>query len=181
LRIAHYYGAAELSFVAAASAEGDGALRPFRAVEIEVRDDPAPGTIWVRSPWLCDGCAGPPGSLLRAEGWATVRDVGTFESGVLVVRGRPDAIVTAGATVLIADVEAVLVPAARGGVAVHAVPHPTMGALVAATLTMDADRETLERLARDRLPVTHRPRVWRVVSHLPLTEGGKVDRAALAR
>ncbi|HKX66277.1 MAG TPA: long-chain fatty acid--CoA ligase [Intrasporangium sp.] len=182
LRITHYYGAAELSFVAAASSDGDGVLRPFRAVDIQIRDEPAPGTIWARSPWLCDGYAGPPGSLLRAAGgWATVGDIGSFESGVLVVRGRPDAIVTAGATVLIADVEAVLAPAARGGVAVHAVPHPTMGALVAATLTLAADRETLERLARDRLPVTHRPRVWRVVPQLPLTDGGKVDRAALAR
>lgn len=182
LRITHYYGAAELSFVAAASSEGDGSLRAFRAVEIEIRDEPAPGTIWARSPWVCDGCVGAPGSLQRtAEGWATVGDVGSFESGVLVVRGRPDAIVTAGATVLIADVEAVLAPAARGGVAVHSVPHPTLGALVAATLTLDADREPLERLARDRLPVTHRPRVWRVVHELPLTDGGKVDRAALAR
>lgn len=182
LRITHYYGAAELSFVAAASSAGDGALRPFRGVEIEIRDEPAPGTIWARSPWVCDGYTGPPGSLLRAaEGWATVGDVGTFTSGVLVVRGRPDAIVTAGATVLIADVEAVLAPAARGSVAVHSVPHPTMGAVVAATLTLGADRETLEQIARDRLPVTHRPRVWRVVPHLPLTDGGKVDRAALAR
>ena len=182
LRISHYYGAAELSFVAAAASGGDGALRAFPRVEIEIRDEPAPGTIWVRSPWVCDDQTGPPGSLVRAaEGWATVGDVGSCESGVLVVRGRPDAIVTAGATVLVADVESVLAPAARGAVAVHAVPHPTLGQLVAATLTLDADRETLERLARDRLPVTHRPRVWRLVSHLPLTDGGKVDRAALAR
>ena len=182
LRITHYYGAAELSFVSAAASEGDGALRAFPGVEIEIRDDPVPGTIWVRSPWVCDGYAGPPGSLLRAAGgWATVGDVGSLEYGVLVVRGRPDAIVTAGATVLIADVESVLAPAARGGVAVHPVPHPTLGQLVAATLTLDADREPLERLARDRLPVTHRPRVWRVVPQLPLTDGGKLDRAALAR
>lgn len=182
LRLTHYYGAAELSFVAAAANEGDGALRAFAGVEIEIRDDPVAGTIWSRSPWVCIGYAGPPGSLLRAaEGWATVGDVGSLESGVLVVHGRPDAIVTAGATVLIADVESVLAPAARGAVAVHAVPHPTLGALVAATLTLDADRETLERLARDRLPVTHRPRVWRVVPHLPLTDSGKVDRAALDR
>ena len=73
-----------------------------------------------------------------------------------------------------------LAPAAQGAVAVHAVPHPTLGQLVAATLTLDADREVLERLARDRLPATHRPRVWRVVTQLPVTDGGKVDRAALA-
>ena len=34
LRISHYYGAAELSFVAAASSEGDGALRAFHQVDM---------------------------------------------------------------------------------------------------------------------------------------------------
>ena len=108
-------------------------------------------------------------------------DVGSFESGVLVVRpGRPDAIVTAGATVLIADVEAVLAPAARGSVTVLRAASD-LGSGRRCPLTLGADREPLERLVRDRLPVTHRPRVWRVVPHLPLTDGGKVDRAALAR
>jgi acyl-coenzyme A synthetase/AMP-(fatty) acid ligase len=180
LRLDHYYGASELSFVAAAS--GDGRLRAFAGVEIEIRDVPVAGTIWVRSPWVCDGYVGPDGPLLRdAAGWASVGDLGRLDSEVLEVLGRPEAVVTAGATVLVADVEAVLTPAARGAVVVHGVPHPTLGQVVAATLTDAADRDALERLAHERLPVSHRPRVWRVVPDLPLTDVGKVDRAALAR
>ncbi|GAA6527158.1 AMP-binding protein [Intrasporangium sp. DVR] len=178
LRLDHYYGAAELSFVAASS--GDHLLRPFPGVQVEIRDLPVPGTIWVRSPWVCEGYDGPPGSLLRTpDGWASVGDLGRLDDGVLEVRGRAEAVVTAGATVLVADVEAVLAPAARGAVVVHGVVHPTMGQLVAVALTDEADRGPLERLARERLPVSHRPRVWRVLPDLPLTDAGKVDRAAL--
>jgi len=181
LRIDHYYGAAELSFVAASDA-GDGRLRPFPGVEVEVRDEPVTGTIWVRSDWVCDGYDGPPGSLRRAEdGWASVGDLGRLDGSVLTVLGRPDAVVTAGATVLVSDVEAVLRPVARGTVVVHGVPHPSLGEVVAVTLTDGRDRAGLEQVARARLPVSHRPRVWRVVPELPLTEAGKVDRAALGR
>lgn len=180
LRVAHYYGAAELSFVAAAP---DGrALRAFAEVELEVRPAPRAGTIWVRSPWVCEGYDGPEGSLLLdPEGWASVGDLGRLEAGVLTVRGRPDAIVTAGATVLVADVEAVLRRSARGALAVHAADHPTLGQVVAVTLTDEADREVLHRVAREQLPVSHRPRVWHVVASLPSTDAGKVDRSALLR
>ncbi|MDC5698649.1 AMP-binding protein [Intrasporangium calvum] len=179
LRLDHYYGAAELSFVAASS--GDLVLRPFTGVEVAIRDVPVPGTIWVRSPWLCDGYDGPPGPLRRtADDWATVGDLGRLDDGVLTVLGRPEAVVTAGATVLVAEVEAVLAEFARGSVVVHAVAHPTFGQVVGATLTRAADRELLERAARAELPASHRPRVWRVVEQLPLTEAGKVDRRALA-
>jgi len=179
LRVAHYYGAAELSFVAAA--RGGAGLRAFPGVEIEVRGEPVSGTIWVRSPWVCDGYDGPPGSLLRTpDGWATVGDVGALAGGTLSVHGRPDAIVTAGATVLIADVEAVLRPEARGAFAIHAVPHPTLGQVVGIVVTVAADRDRLERVAKERLPVTHRPRVWSVLPTLPLTPAGKLDRVRLS-
>ncbi len=48
-RVAHYYGAAELSFVAWGPDRDE--LRPFPGVDIEVRD----GEIWVRSPYLASG------------------------------------------------------------------------------------------------------------------------------
>lgn len=178
LSISHYYGAAELSFVAAAR---DGAgLSAFPGVEIAVRDEPEPGTIWVRSPWVCDGYDGPPGSLLRTpDGWASVGDIGALAGGTLTVHGRPDAIVTAGATVLVADVEAALRPEARGAFAVHAVQHATLGQVVGIVVTVATDRDRLERVARERLPVTHRPRVWSVLPTLPLTPAGKVDRGQL--
>ena len=178
LRLAHYYGAAELSFVAWGTSSTD--LRPFPGVEVEVREAPREGTIWVRSPYLCQGYDGAAGPLHRDDGgWATVGDLGRVDGGTLTVLGRPEVVVTAGATVLIDDVERVLASVARGPIAVHAVTHPTMGQLVAVTLTDPADRPALERHARAHLPSSHRPRAWQVVPVLPLTAGGKPDRARL--
>ena len=115
-----------------------------------------------------------------AEGWATVGDLGSYDDGVLTVRGRPDAIITAGATVPIAEVENALRPVAVGQFAVFGLPHPAMGALVAVALTDPTDRDRLEKHAREHLPASHRPRHWRVVDELPLTDAGKIDRRALA-
>lgn len=176
LSVVHYYGAAELSFVAAGGSAYD--LQPFERVHIEIREAPLPGTIWVRSPWLCDGYEGPAGGLLRDGPWASVGDLGRFEEGRLRVLGRPDAVTSAGRTVLVADVEAALAPAARGPIAVHALPHDILGQVVALTLVDPRDRAPLDAAAR-RLPATHRPRVWRLVPELPLTPAGKVDRLAL--
>lgn len=176
VRLEHYYGAAELSFVAWGSADG---LRPFPGVEVEIRDVPYDRSIWVRSPYLSDGYLGDPGALhTDPGGWATVGDLGTLAQGVLTVLGRPDAITTAGTTVLAADVEAVLRPVAHGDFAVHASPHPTLGQAVTVTHVDPADRARLETRARE-LPATHRPRRWIVVGGLPLTPAGKVDRVLL--
>ncbi len=173
-----YYGAAELSFVAWASREG---LRPFPGVEIAVRDEPVDGTIWVRSPYLCEGYRGGAGSMATdPDGWATVGDVGTVEDGILTVLGRPDAIVTAGATVLLADVESELRRVALGELAVFGAPDPTRGQVVAVALVDAGDRGRIEQWARDRLPATHRPRRWVVLPELPHTPAGKVDRVRLA-
>ena len=76
--------------------------------------------VWVRSPYVCDGYAGPTGSLRRdPDGWATVGDIGALDGEIVTVGGRPDAVITAGATVLIADVEAALRSAAQAPFAVH--------------------------------------------------------------
>ncbi len=174
----HYYGAAELSFVA--WADGDG-LRAFPGVQIETRDVPVERTIWVRSPYVCDGYAGTPGSMRTdPDGWAFVGDVGTLNDGVLTVLGRPDAIVTAGATVLVADVEAELRGVAHGDFAVHATPHAVLGHVVTVTLVDPDDRVRLQQWAQEHLPPSHRPRRWRVVPQLPLTAAGKIDRSRLA-
>ncbi len=174
LQVHHYYGAAELSFVAWGSHADD--LVPFDGVEVDVRD----GEIWVRSPYLCDGYDGPSGALRRApDGFATVGDRGRREGDRLVVLGRADAVTTGGATVLVADVEPVLRERARGEVVVVGVPHDELGQVVAAVLTVAADHEPLREQARGELDGAHRPRVWCHVPELPLTVHGKVDRDAL--
>ncbi len=175
--VVHYYGAAELSFVAAGGHAED--LRPFEGVEVELRA----GEIWVRSPYVClgyaDGATGP----LRtdADGWATVGDRGRRSGTTLSVLGRPGAVTTAGATVVIAEVEERLASVARGPVAVFGVPHEVLGEVLAVAVVAEEDLVTLRAFAREQLPPSHRPRRWQVVDELPLTPGGKVDRARLAR
>ena len=176
LRVHHYYGAAELSFVAWGADADD--LRPFPGVEVDVRD----GEIWVRSPYLASRYVGPPGPMRRDErGFATVGDRGRLTEGRLVVDGRPDAVTTAGATVVVADVERALREAARGDVVVLGVPHAELGSVLTAVLTDETDRDRLSRLARADLDPAARPRVWLHVPRLPSNAAGKVDREELRR
>ncbi len=173
--VSHYYGAAELSFVAWGSSEDD--LRPFPGVVVQVRE----GEVWVRSPFLCEGYDGPPGALRRtADGFATVGDRGMLVDGVLRVDGRGSEVVTTGgATVLVADVEAALRPAVSGALVVVGLPHPELGQLLAGVVTDAADLPAARRAARS-LAASHRPRRWLHVPNLPSTLSGKVDRPALA-
>ncbi|HKO32600.1 MAG TPA: o-succinylbenzoate--CoA ligase, partial [Candidatus Limnocylindria bacterium] len=48
-RVSHYYGAAQLSFVA--WGRDEASLHPFPGVAVEARSD---GRLWVSSPWLCE-------------------------------------------------------------------------------------------------------------------------------
>lgn len=173
LRVAHYYGAAELSFVGwgvdAAS------LRPFPDVQIAIDA----GFLWARSPFLAERVEGPPGPFRwNSDGFATVGDRGGWQEDRLVVAGRDDAVVTGGETVLLADVEAALQRGLTGEVAVLGLPHPTLGAVVVAVLTDDADREPARAAAAGLR--AGRPRRWFLRDALPLTEAGKIDRRALA-
>ena len=176
-RISHYYGAAELSFVAWGSHEDD--LHPFPEVDVVDRE----GVLWVRSPYLADGYEGEPGALLRdPDGYATVGDRGHVAGGLVRVLGRgTEAVTTSGVTVLVADVEHALRPAVAGGeLVVIGVPHPDLGAVLCGVLTDGARVDAVRARARSVLDGTHRPRRWFAVDHLPLTAAGKVDRAGLA-
>lgn len=176
-RVSHYYGAAELSFVA----WGDhlGAMRPFPGVEVVVRA----GEIWVRSPYVCVGYAEPQHVLRRdADGWTTVGDRGCVHKDRLVsVFGREGGITTAGATVLEADVEHALHPEAVGDVAVVGLPHPHLGQIVAAVVTDPEDVERLRAVSRRVLTAPQQPRRWFCLEYLPLTSSGKVDKAQVVR
>lgn len=170
----HYYGAAELSFVAWGSHAED--LDVFPGVEVTVRHT----EIWVRSPYLCTGYDGPAGVLRRdGSGYVTVGDHGRLVGDRLEVDGRPGSVTTGGATVLVADVERELRRSARGEVVVVAVPHQRLGSVLAAVLTDPGDHAPLLAQARDRLDPAARPRRWHLCAELPLTSAGKVDRAAL--
>jgi long-chain acyl-CoA synthetase len=177
-RVSHYYGAAELSFVA----WGDHAdtLRPFPGVEVAARD----GELWARSPYLCEGYLETDRELRRDDdGWMTVGDRGAVtpdRSGDVVrVHGRDGGITTAGATVLVADVERVLRANAAGALMVVGLPHDDLGQVVAAAVTDPEDVRHLPGVARRELAPEQRPRRWVVLDALPTTDAGKPDRAAV--
>lgn len=176
IRTSHYYGAAELSFVAWGSHDRD--LQPFPGVEVAVRN----GELWARSPYLCRGYDGEQGPLrLSEDGFATVGDRGRLVGGVLTVTGRgTGTIVTAGATVHAADVESVLRDASGRDVVVVGVQHSRLGEIVAAVVPEPDAYEELLRAARARLDRPRRPVWWFHVGDLPLTSAGKVDRGQLA-
>lgn len=176
----HYYGAAQLSFVAWGT-DADS-LRLFPRVRAETRD----GELWVSSPWLCRREEGPAPVLrsMRCDGelWMSVRDRGSvLADGRLGVTGRSDAVTVAGTTVVLADVEAALRPYAQGEVVVTGRHHWRFGAVPVAVCTQRVDAETLPEVARRVLPASHRPRAWSVRATLPVTPAGKVDRARIAR
>lgn len=178
-RVSHYYGAAELSFVA--WGEHAGSLRPFPGVEVTARD----GELWVRSPYVCEGYAEPQHVLRRdADGWLTVGDRGGVqpeEGGRVTVFGRSGGVTTAGATVLEADIEHALRLEASGDVTVVGVPHPDLGQVVAAVVTNPDDVAHLQEVSRRDLAPQQRPRRWFHLESLPLTGNGKVDKAAVVR
>ncbi|MEU0572518.1 AMP-binding protein, partial [Nonomuraea sp. NPDC005983] len=190
LRIVSYYGATELSFVAA---DPDGAgLRPFPGVDVQVRAAPGQrlGEVWVRSPWQAEGyLGGAPGPLRTdADGWMSVGDVAEpYRPGeVLRLRGRGGgAIQTGGATVVPEDVEEVLrsVPGMSDIVVVGS-PHPQLGSVVTAILEVGTEgpppRSLLEAVARAGLDKAQRPRRWYGVESLPRTPAGKPARGLVA-
>lgn len=175
--VTHYYGAAELSFVAWGSHEED--LEVFPGVDADVRD----GEIWVRSPYVCQGYVGEPGALRRApDGFVTVGDRGALDGRRLWMLGRPeDRVLTGGATVQVADVERALQGLGRGELAVLGLPHADLGQVVTAALTDPDDAPLLREAAARLLDPAQRPRWWYAVETLPTGPAGKRDRTALRR
>lgn len=167
----HYYGAAELSFVA--WGRDEESLRAFPGVAVRVGADDA---LEVRSPFVSVSApAGP-------DGWYGVGDQGAVQAdGTITVWGRPGALSVGGAVVHVARIEAELRPLAPNGLVVLGRPHPDLGQVPTAVLTR-ADEQAVPALraaARTHLVPAARPRRWHVVDEWPLTEHGKIDRAAL--
>ena len=206
LRLSHYYGSAEASFVAV-DHDGTG-LRPLPGVEVRVGHDDAPagvdgegavdeavGPLEVRSPQL----AAPDDSRLSdgvarwsEDGFLRTGDRAAWDpaSGVLRVLGRADdAILTGGATVHPADVEAELqaVTGADGrpvaaAVLVLGIEDRRLGQRVAAWVQpvpgvgADEALAALRAAAPRRLSPAARPRRWQTVETLERTSSGKVRR-----
>lgn len=163
----HYYGAAELSFVA--WGRDSSSMRAFPGVEVRTVEH----QLQARSPFV----AGP---APDATTWHTVGDLGEVRpDGLITVWGRPGAITTAGATVQIGEIEAALRDLAPHGLVVQGLPHPRLGEVVTAWVTDASVIPALKERSRARLTAPAQPRQWRVIPTWPLTPAGKIDRPAL--
>ncbi|NNC13808.1 acyl--CoA ligase [Planctomonas sp. JC2975] len=182
IELVAYYGAAELSFVATDS--GDG-LRAFPGVELSIRNT----ELWVRSPFTALGYLGPDGPLRRDGEWATVGDRAELVDNRIRLLGRADdAILSASATIVPEEVEAVLrsLPGIRDAI-VFGLPQGRIGALVAAILELDESpsptlttAEQLRTATTEQLAPAHRPRRW-FTGAIPRTDSGKPARAEAMR
>ena len=117
------------------------------------------------------------------DGWHTLGDAGWMDAdGYLFVADRlDDVIVTGGAMVQPADVEAVLEehPAVRSSVVVPR-PHDDLGHAVHAVVDVAGSHVTAAELAtwtRARLDPQKLPRTWEVVHHELRDDTGKVRRS----
>jgi acyl-CoA synthetase (AMP-forming)/AMP-acid ligase II len=198
-----YYGASELSFVAASRHDpgtagtevGTGVGRAFEGVELAILDDagaPVPdgqtGNICVRSPLVSDGYVwGDDGKAFTRLGeWCTVRDQGFLADGELHVLGRSqDMVNTGGHNVYPHEVEAAL--AMIPGVAevvVAGIPDDVRGQrIVAGIVPAHAGLCQLQLRAglEGRLAPAKRPLEYVELDELPVTERGKLSRTEFQR
>ena len=120
-----------------------------------------------------------------ADGWLATGDAGEVADGRVTVHGRVgDVIVTGGEKVWPDPVEAVLrrVPGVAE-VAVAGAPDEEWGQRVVAFIEVDADPPSLAELrdaVKAELPAYAAPKEVVVVTSLPRTALGKVQRALLA-
>jgi acyl-CoA synthetase (AMP-forming)/AMP-acid ligase II len=177
IAVTEYYGAAELSFVAARRYPDQ--LSAFPGAEVQIRD----GSLWVRSPYLALGYLDSVTGPFRRDdiGFATVGDLAEpLPDQGLRIRGRGDAaLTTGGATVIAEDVESALATLPGvAAVAVVGVPHATLGQIVTAVIeaAADGDLSGLRASARAVLRDQSLPRRWLLADQLPRTPGGKIAR-----
>ncbi|GAA4785877.1 class I adenylate-forming enzyme family protein [Microbacterium gilvum] len=187
-RLVNYYGAAEIGFIG--DSRGGAHLDVYDGIEVRIRDDAGRdlpdgdlGTLWVRAAACSDGyLAGTSDAVLRGpDGWATVHDQARIVDGRLALAGRAgDIVATGGHKVSLADVERAF-DGMAGAVCAIALPHETLGSVVALVVEGDAaSKEALAGRARTALAPQFAPRRWYRVPRLPRTVGGKVRRGETA-
>jgi long-chain acyl-CoA synthetase len=200
VRIVRGYGMTELfrplSYLAAEPADHPECVgRPVPGVEIRLIDDEGvatkPGEIGellIRTPAAMDGYLGSPEetrAVLR-DGWFHTGDLARVSAdGYVAIAGRKrERILRGGYSVFPAEVESVLlVHPAVAEAAVVPVPHPDLGEEVAAFVALRpgllAEADDLIAWCRERLASFKYPRKVTLISALPRSATGKVQKAKL--
>lgn len=181
VEVVEYYGAAELSFVAAR--RWPAPLTAFPEVQLRLRD----GELWARSPFHALGyqdAAGPAALHADRDGFVSVGDLASIGTdGGLRLLGRGDAAVTVGGrTLLVEDLETTLTGLAQvRDAAVTGLPHPRFGQqLLALVVPAEGfDLAAVRAAARTVLRGEALPRRWLPVPRIPRRPNGKLDRAAI--
>jgi long-chain acyl-CoA synthetase len=188
-QIREFYGAAEASFITLADADTpeNSVGRPYPGVEIGIAapgGDAAEGQVWVRSPYLFRGYAGPDAGVAEWRGdWLGLGEIGTMRDGQLILLGRIDRMVTiAGQNAYPEAIEQALL--SLPGVARAAVlprPDALRGQVFEAILMGTAkDADVMAALRAQFGPLIAPKRLrWR--SDWPVLPSGKVDLAVLAK
>lgn len=190
VQVHEFYGAAEASFITLA---GPGAPEAsvgaaYPGVEIAIRDASGQdlpegqlGEIWLRSPYLFQAYAGPPGGARWQAGWLSVGEHGRMQAGHLTLAGRAGRMVKiAEQAVYPEEIEAFLL--AQPGVRRAAVlprPDPARGQVLVAALQGPAEDEALLRALRQAFGALVAPRAVLRPADWPVLASGKTDLAAL--
>ncbi len=147
----------------------------------------ASGRIRVRGPSVMVGYVNKtmtPGDGLDADGWFETNDLGGLDAeGRLQVLGRADdLLISGGENIHPATVENLAghCPGVQA-LGVTGRPDPTWGDLLVAVVVGSVDEADFLDWCRAHVPSHQRPRAMVKADALPLTSGGKLDRAALRR
>lgn len=166
---------------------------PLFQVEARVDGEQRPGDVGellLRGPHLCAGYWGRPEETARAfvDGWLRTGDLASRDAqGYFRIEGRSkDLIISGGENIHPSEVESVFSGHPDvAEVAVIGVPDPKWGetprALVVPRPGAAPTLEALVEFCSGRLARYKLPRTLRLLTALPRTPAGKVDRLALAR
>lgn len=170
--------------------------RPFRGAEVRILDDRGDGLptgeighIYIRSPDYKGATylGNAPDLQMTPDGFGTVGDMGYLDDDgyLYLVDRRVDLIITGGANVFPAEVEAAIIDHPRvADVVVVGLPDPEWGRRVHAIVEPAdaADPPTFDELrawVKDRLLPYKVPKTVEVVASIPRSEAGKVNRGRL--
>ena len=171
-----------------------GTVGTATGVEITILDDHgrrlpvgAAGEVAIRGPNVMDGYEANPSANAEAftDGWFRTGDQGSLdERGYLTLRGRIKELINRGGEKIAPrEIDEVLLqhPAVAEAVA-FGVPHPSWGEEVAAAVVLkhEATRTQLLAFCRERLADFKVPRQLYIVTEIPRTPTGKVQRRHVA-